>query len=123
MSNMTCPEDGCKSQALPTQIKDVVESSAYEMYENQLLQTTLESMTDIEFCPRLQCQCPTIVDREMNMGQVLRAPRHLYLDMPSEFQQISVFIFDLFFSFQCPKCHYAFCVLCKQAYHGQTPCR
>ena len=70
MSNMTCPEDGCKSQALPTQIKDVVESSAYEMYENQLLQTTLESMTDIEFWPRLQCQCPTIVDREMNMGQV-----------------------------------------------------
>ena len=45
--------------------------SAYDMYETQLLQTTLESMADVDFCPRLNCQCATIVDREMNMGQVV----------------------------------------------------
>ena len=42
--------------------------SQYEMYEKQLLSTTLETMSDIELCPRINCQCPTIVDRDRSMG-------------------------------------------------------
>ena len=67
------------------QIKDIVAKSAYDMYETQLLQTTLESMADVDFCPRLNCQCATIVDREMNMGQVVLLLTTLYYKMSPPF--------------------------------------
>ena len=41
----------------------------YERYERILLETQLETMVDVVLCPRLACQCPTMMDREQNMGQ------------------------------------------------------
>ena len=67
---MTINQKQANINNISFQIKDIVAKSAYDMYETQLLQTTLESMADVDFCPRLNCQCATIVDREMNMGQV-----------------------------------------------------
>jgi len=69
MTSLTCPEAKCTSQALPTQVKALVSDKNFQLYEKVLLSTTLESMADIVLCPRRHCQCPTIIDREANMGQ------------------------------------------------------
>ena len=69
MSNLTCPTDGCSSQALPIQVKKLVSEDLYELYDRQMLATTLEAMADVKLCPKLDCQCPTIIDKERNMGQ------------------------------------------------------
>ena len=69
MSSLTCPQDKCTAQALPTQVKALVSEKKFQLYEQVLLSTTLESMADIVLCPRAHCQCPTIIDREENMGQ------------------------------------------------------
>ena len=69
MSSLTCPMPKCQSQALPTQVKALVSDQNFQRYEQVLLNTTLQSMTDIVLCPRRHCQYPTIIDREANMGQ------------------------------------------------------
>ena len=69
MSNLTCPTPKCPTAALPTQVKSLVSEKSYQMYEQVLLSTTLESMADVVLCPRRHCQIPTIIDREASMGQ------------------------------------------------------
>ena len=69
VKNLTCPTDQCKSQALPNQVQELVPIDLFKKYESILLETTLESMVDVITCPRVFCQCPTVIDRENNMGQ------------------------------------------------------
>ena len=69
VKNLTCPTDQCKSQALPNQVMELVPIDLFKKYESILLETTLESMVDVITCPRVFCQCPTVIDRENNMGQ------------------------------------------------------
>ena len=69
VSSLICPTTGCDVQALPTQVSELVEASLYARYEQQLLETQLESMADVVTCPRVDCQCPTMIDRETNLGQ------------------------------------------------------
>merc|ERR1719300_1864580 len=92
VSNLVCPTDKCTSQILPTQVSELVAPELYQKYETILLDTQLDSMTDVVLCPRVACQCPTMIDRDSNMGQ-------------------------------CPSCHLAFCIYCRQTYHGVTPCK
>ena len=63
VSNLNCPTEGCGTQILPTQVSDLVTQDLYQKYERILLETKLESMADVVLCPRLACQCPTIIDR------------------------------------------------------------
>ena len=69
VSSLICPTTGCDVQALPTQVSELVQASLYSRYEQQLLETELESMADVVTCPRVDCQCPTMIDRETNLGQ------------------------------------------------------
>ena len=69
VSSLICPTTGCDVQALPTQVSELVEATLYSRYEQQLLETQLESMADVVTCPRVDCQCPTMIDRETNLGQ------------------------------------------------------
>ena len=50
-------------------MSELVPPELYERYERILLETQLETMVDVVLCPRLACQCPTMMDREQNMGQ------------------------------------------------------
>ena len=50
-------------------MSELVPLELYERYERILLETQLETMVDVVLCPRLACQCPTMMDREQNMGQ------------------------------------------------------
>ncbi|XP_034943250.1 E3 ubiquitin-protein ligase RNF14-like [Chelonus insularis] len=62
--NICCPEDKCKSEALPGQIKDLVSPELFAKYDSILLTTTLDTMLDIVYCPRRHCQYP--VSKEPN---------------------------------------------------------
>jgi len=66
---LVCPSSGCTSQALPHQVSSLVPPSAFIKYEKLLLERELETMTDVLPCPRTDCQCPTIIDRESSLGQ------------------------------------------------------
>jgi len=69
VSSLICPTHKCESQALPNQVAELVSPELFQKYETLLLETQLESMTDVVSCPRVVCQCPTMIDRETNMGQ------------------------------------------------------
>nr|NP_001123340.1 Zn-finger (RING/cysteine-rich C6HC)-7 [Ciona intestinalis]FAA00216.1 TPA: zinc finger protein [Ciona intestinalis] len=92
ITSLICPEPDCDTTALPNQVKEAVNKDLYERYEKLLLQTTLDTMTDIVFCPLMHCQSAVIIEPEASIGQ-------------------------------CPSCAYAFCVHCKLAYHGVSPCK
>ena len=61
------PKDKCTVQELPTQVKALVSPKHYQKYEEILLSTTLETMTDVILCPLQHCQCPTLIDREARL--------------------------------------------------------
>eukprot|EP00092_Neocalanus_flemingeri_P032850 GFUD01035727.1.p1 GENE.GFUD01035727.1~~GFUD01035727.1.p1 ORF type:complete len:851 (+),score=264.61 GFUD01035727.1:38-2590(+) len=69
VSSLVCPTPKCDTQALPNQVAELVTPDLFQKYESLLLETQLESMTDVMSCPRVVCQCPTMIDRETNMGQ------------------------------------------------------
>lgn len=62
-----CPEQNCKSEVAPDQIKELVPPESYERYERLLLQVTLDSMNDIVYCPRVECQYPATKDGDDNL--------------------------------------------------------
>ncbi|OXU22387.1 hypothetical protein TSAR_005079 [Trichomalopsis sarcophagae] len=64
VTNILCPEEKCKSEATPGQIKDLVSPELFSKYDSILLSATLDTMTDIIYCPRKSCQYP--VSREPN---------------------------------------------------------
>jgi len=68
VSSLVCPTFKCETQALPNQVAELVPQEMFQKYESLLLETQLESMTDVMLCPRMVCQCPTMIDRETNMG-------------------------------------------------------
>lgn len=65
---LSCPEDNCLSQALPNQVKDLVSPELYFRYDRILLNSTLESMSDIIYCPRQYCQFPVMLEVDCNMA-------------------------------------------------------
>ncbi|XP_043584650.1 E3 ubiquitin-protein ligase RNF14-like isoform X2 [Bombus pyrosoma] len=71
VQNIYCPEEKCTSEATPAQIKDLVSSELFAKYDSILLNATLDTMGDIVYCPRRNCQYP--VSREPN-EQVANCP-------------------------------------------------
>lgn len=71
VQDIRCPEDKCTSEATPAQIKDLVSSELFAKYDSILLSVTLDTMLDIVYCPRRNCQYP--VSREPN-EQMAKCP-------------------------------------------------
>ncbi|XP_011860762.1 PREDICTED: E3 ubiquitin-protein ligase RNF14-like [Vollenhovia emeryi] len=67
--NIPCPEEKCKFEATPGQVKELVSSELFSKYDSLLLSTTLDTMMDIVYCPRRHCQYPVTCDPEDNMGR------------------------------------------------------
>ncbi|XP_072040514.1 E3 ubiquitin-protein ligase RNF14-like isoform X2 [Amphiura filiformis] len=65
---LNCPETDCDSQALPSQVRELVGQELFATYDRLLLQLSLEGMEDIVYCPRLTCQCPVMLEKESTMG-------------------------------------------------------
>ncbi|ELU14036.1 hypothetical protein CAPTEDRAFT_154469 [Capitella teleta] len=91
-----CPAD-TDSHAHPAQVKDLVSASVFQRYDRLLLQTAMDTMSDVMYCPRAMCGCPVLVDA---------APPDSVTVMGS-----------------CAHCHFVFCVFCKGTYHGVSPCK
>uniref|UniRef100_A0A183E084 RING-type domain-containing protein n=1 Tax=Gongylonema pulchrum TaxID=637853 RepID=A0A183E084_9BILA len=54
-----CLDDGCESVATQAQIRQVLTKKEYEVYEQRLLEGTLDLMSDVVICPRISCQAPS----------------------------------------------------------------
>ena len=61
---LTCPEDKCDSQADPGLVQQLVPTDVFEKYDRFLLQSTLDCMSDITYCPRKQCQTPVLKETD-----------------------------------------------------------
>ena len=66
--SLTCPAGDCDSQADPSQVKQLVSGDLYERYEKYLLQSSLDCMADVIYCPRPSCQSPVLLESESTMG-------------------------------------------------------
>ncbi|CAH1778616.1 unnamed protein product [Owenia fusiformis] len=66
---LTCPNDKCESQATPAQVKELVPVELFEKYDRLLLQTTLDTMADVVYCPRVHCQSPVVKEPDTTMGR------------------------------------------------------
>jgi len=65
---LTCPEDKCTSVALPVQVKSLVPPDLYSTYDRLLLQTSLETMADVVYCPRKVCSAPVMIEPGLTMA-------------------------------------------------------
>ncbi|XP_006003269.1 E3 ubiquitin-protein ligase RNF14 [Latimeria chalumnae] len=92
VQSLNCPEPKCASVATPAQVKELVGEELFARYDRLLLQSSLDLMTDVMYCPRPSCQTAVMLEPDSSMGV-------------------------------CPVCRYAFCIVCKLAYHGVSPCR
>lgn len=69
IQSLICPEPKCDSIALPNQVKELVGKELFERYEKLQLQTALDTMKDITYCPLSHCQCAVIIEKDENMAQ------------------------------------------------------
>uniref|UniRef100_A0A5F8HCH9 RBR-type E3 ubiquitin transferase n=1 Tax=Monodelphis domestica TaxID=13616 RepID=A0A5F8HCH9_MONDO len=52
----------------PTQVKELVEEELFARYDRLLLQSTLDLMADVVYCPRPCCQTPVMQEPGCTMG-------------------------------------------------------
>ncbi|XP_021156777.2 E3 ubiquitin-protein ligase RNF14 isoform X3 [Columba livia] len=65
---LNCPDSECSSVATPGQVKELVGEQLFARYDRLLLQSTLDTMADVVYCPRRGCQTPVMKDPESIIG-------------------------------------------------------
>ncbi|KAG8201352.1 hypothetical protein JTE90_016829 [Oedothorax gibbosus] len=68
ITKLKCLQGECSSELDESSFKKLVRPDLYKRYDRLLLSTTLESMSDITYCPRKDCQCACIIDTCGRMG-------------------------------------------------------
>ncbi|CAH2277048.1 E3 ubiquitin- ligase RNF14 [Pelobates cultripes] len=66
--SLNCPEPECSSTATPAQnaalekeiVKELVEEELFSRYDRLLLQSSLDLMPDVVYCPRPSCRTPVL---------------------------------------------------------------
>eukprot|EP00079_Xenopus_tropicalis_P015345 XP_004912890.1 PREDICTED: E3 ubiquitin-protein ligase RNF14 [Xenopus tropicalis] len=65
---LNCPEPKCSSVATPAQVKLLVGEELFSRYDRLLLQSSLDLMADVVYCPRPNCQTPVMLEPGGTMG-------------------------------------------------------
>ncbi|KAK7144006.1 hypothetical protein R3I93_014996 [Phoxinus phoxinus] len=65
---LNCPEPKCMSLATPTQVKLLVGEDEFARYDRLLLQSSLDLMADVVYCPRMSCCMAVMVEPDSTMG-------------------------------------------------------
>lgn len=65
---LNCPESECASIATPAQVKELVEEEMFARYDRLLLQSTLDLMSDVAYCPRSVCRSVVLLEPGSTMG-------------------------------------------------------
>lgn len=65
---LNCPEPSCTSLASPSQVKLLVGEELYARYDRLLLQSSLDLMADVVYCPRQSCTTAVMVEPDTTMG-------------------------------------------------------
>lgn len=64
--SVTCPEADCTATPTPAQVRHLVGEELFSRYDRLLLQSTLDSMADVVYCPRRTCGSAVIRDKSSN---------------------------------------------------------
>ncbi|KAK7172175.1 hypothetical protein R3I93_004472 [Phoxinus phoxinus] len=65
---LTCTEPECMSLASPAQVKLLVGEDEFARYDRLLLQSSLNRMEDVVYCPRMSCCMAVVIEPDANMG-------------------------------------------------------
>lgn len=60
---VTCPQADCGGTPTPAQVRSLVGEELFSRYDRLLLQSTLDCMADVTYCPRSSCGSAVIVDK------------------------------------------------------------
>uniref|UniRef100_A0A3Q3LAR2 RBR-type E3 ubiquitin transferase n=1 Tax=Labrus bergylta TaxID=56723 RepID=A0A3Q3LAR2_9LABR len=63
VEGVTCPNADCPATPTPAQVKSLVGDELFSRYDRLLLQKTLDSMSDVVYCPRRTCAAAVILEK------------------------------------------------------------
>ncbi|KAK7939301.1 hypothetical protein WMY93_002627 [Mugilogobius chulae] len=66
--DVTCAQTDCKSAPTPAQVRSLVGEELFSRYDRLLLQSTLDSMHDVVYCPRPSCASAVLSDSSTSMA-------------------------------------------------------
>ena len=102
ISDLVCPETGCRAEIAPSALMQVLDESGYERWQTLKLRRALTT-ANLVLCPRCEemgIETPVLPDPVSDSDQVASLPPVA----------------------RCGRCEYVFCATCLSLYHGTEPC-
>lgn len=65
---VTCPQADCQSTPTPAQVRSLVGEELFSRYDRLLLQSTLDCMPDVVYCPRPSCASAVLTEETSPMA-------------------------------------------------------